>query len=329
VVRPGLYAESLTITRPVRLVGLHGAVLTPPTVPPENLCTRDPDAPDGVIPGICITGEVDDPDAEAPAVTDPVDDVTVAGLTVRGFDFAAVEAYGARRLTLARVTATDDDGGGVFVAKSSHVRLSRLTVYRTGGRGLDLHDGYRDVVVRHSTFVGNLGEGVFIGDGSRAVVSGNSIAGNCVGIAAIDLGLPGHGGVSHLTVRGNRVRHNNRYCAGSHGSPSQSGTGIALVGVVDSLVANNVVTGHAGSVDPSSGAPAMFSLGGIALLDATQITGGATPHDDLFRNNLARHNVPFDVFADGSGVDNRFRRTTCGTATLPGICVGHPDGAAR
>lgn len=330
VVRPGVYAESLTITRPVRLVGLPGTVVTPPAAPPDNLCTRDPDAPDGVIPGICITGAVDDPDAEGPAVTDPVDDVTVKGLTVRGFDFAAVEAYGARRLTLDRITATDDDGGGVFVAKSSHVRLSRLAVHDTGGRGLDLHDGYRDVVVRDSTFVDNLGEGVFVGDGTRAMVSGNTITGNCVGIAAVDLGLSGHGGVSHLTVRGNRVRHNNRYCAGNdEGAPSQSGTGIALVGVVNSLVADNVVTDHAGSADPSSGAPAMFSLGGIALLDATQVTGGATPHDDLFRNNLATDNMPFDVLADGSGTNNRFLRTTCGTATLSGICTGHADGAGR
>jgi len=330
VVRPGAYAESLTIIRPVRLVGLHGAVLTPPAVPPDNLCTRDPEAPDEVAPGICIAGAVDDPGAADPTVTDPVDDVSVTGLTVRGFDLAAVEAYGAHRLTLDRITATDDDGGGVFMAKSSKVRLNRLVIHHTGGRGLDLHDGYRDVVVRNSTFVGNLGEGVFLGDGTRAVLNGNTISDNCAGIAAVDLALAGHEGVSHLTVRGNQVRQNNRYCAGDgEGTPSQSGTGIALVGVDDSLVANNVVTGNVASADPLSGAPAMFALGGIALLDATHVTGGTAPHDDLFRDNVATDNVPFDVFADGSGTNNRFLATTCGTATLPGICTGHANGAGR
>jgi nitrous oxidase accessory protein NosD len=329
VVGPGVYAESLTITRPVRLVGLPGTVLIPPTTPPDNLCTRDPEATDGVIPGICIAGTVDRPDAEEPAVTDPVDDVTVTGLSVQGFDLAAIEAYGARRLTLDGIEATDDDGGGVFVAKSSEVRLIRLAIHNTGGRGLDLHDDYRDVVVRDSTFVDNLGEGVFLGSGTQAVIAGNTVIGNCVGIAAVDLGLPGHGGVSHLTVRENQVRHNNRFCAADdEGAPSQSGTGIALVGVVDSLVANNVVTGNAGSADPLRG-PATFSLGGIALLDATHVTGGAPPHDDLFRNNVATDNAPFDVLADGSGTDNRFLATTCVTATLPGICTGHADGVGR
>lgn len=330
VVRPGTHVESLTITRPVHLIGLPGAVLTAPAALPDNLCTRDPDAPEGVAPGICIAGTVDDQDAESPAVTDPVDDVTVAGFAVRGFGLAAVEMYGARRLTLDRITATDDAGGGVFVAKSSEVRLNRLSIHDTQGRGLDLHDAYRDVVVRDSTFVDNLGEGVFIGNGTDALVSGNTISGNCVGIAAVDLGLPGAGGLSHLIVRGNQVRHNNRYCAGDgEGAPSQSGTGIALVGAVDSLVTNNVVTGNVGSADPVSGVPAMFSLGGIALLDATHVTGGAVPRDNLFQNNVALGNAPFDVLADGSGTGNRFLRTTCRTATLPSICTAHNNGAVR
>src|SRR5699024_2720110 len=138
------------------------------------------------------------------------------------------------------ITATED-GGGVFVAESSQVRLSRLAVHDNHGRGVDLHTGYRDVVVRSSTVADNLGEGIFLGSGERAVVAGNTVAGNCVGIVAVDLALPGQDGVSQLTVRGNQVRDNNRFCAGDGaGAPSQSGTGIALVGAVDSLVADNV-----------------------------------------------------------------------------------------
>ena len=330
VVRPGVYAESLTITRSVHLIGLPGTLLKPPAAPPDNLCTRDSDAPDGATPGMCITGAVDDPDAEGPTVIAPVDDVTVSGFTIRGFNFAAIEAYGARQLTLDHVTATHDAGGGVFVAKSSQVRIIALAIHDTGGRGLDLHDGYRDVIVRNSSFTGNLGEGVFIGDGTRAELSENTITGNCVGIAAVDLGLPGHGGTSHLILRGNRVRHNDRFCAGNdEGAPSQSGTGIALVGVVDSLVADNVVTDNAGSPDPTPGAPGALSLGGIALLDAGPFTGGATPHDNLFVDNVATSNTPFDVLSDGSGTNNRFVRTTCATSTLPDVCSGHPNGAGR
>lgn len=327
VVKPGIYHESLTITRPVHLVGVGDAILVPPAVPPENLCTQDPDAPDGLAPAICTAGEVDDADQEHPFVTDPVRDVTVSGLTLRDFAFAAVEVYGARRLRMDHIRI--QGGGGFFLAQSSDVGLSHLAITGTAGRGLDLHDGYSDVVVRNSTFIDNGGEGIFVGDGTRAELTENTVEGNCVGISAVDLGLAGHHGVSRLTIRGNHVRDNNRYCGGEGGAPSQSGTGIALVGVVDSLVADNVVTGHVASTDPVSGAPAMFSLGGMALLDAGPVTGGAAPHDNLFLGNVATGNLPFDVFTDGSGTDNRFRATTCDTATLPDICVGHASGAGR
>lgn len=329
VVGPGVYAESLTITRPVHLVGLHGAVLVPPAAPPDNLCTRDPDAPGGLAPGICVAGSVTDPDSEHPAVTDPVDDVTISGLSVQDFQFPGVEIYGAHRLRMDSLTLTGLESG-VYVSQSDDVQLTHLSVHDTGGRGLDLHDGYRDVVVRDSTFSDNQGEGIFVGSGTGAELSGNTITGNCVGIAAVDLGLPGLDGLSRLTVRGNRVDHNNKFCASDdEGAPSQSGTGIALVGAVDSVVADNVVTGHTGSPDPASGAPAAFSLGGIALLDASRITGGAVPHDNLFLGNVATGNLPFDVLTDGTGTGNRFQATTCGTATLPGICTGHRDGAGR
>jgi hypothetical protein len=326
-VLPGRYRESLTITRPVHLVAPRGAVLVPPTAPPDNLCTRDPDTTDGVIPGVCIAGRVTDPDAPSPDVTVPLDGVRVSGLTIRGFNFAAVEAYGTRGLLLDRLVATDDAGGGVFVAKSSDARLTRLWIHDTRGRGVDLHQGNVDDAVRGSSITGNTGEGVFVGDGAHTSLVGNRIADNCVGISAVDLALPGQNGISGLVVRGNTVWHNNRfYASNAEGAPSQSGTGIALVGVVDSVVRDNRVTGHSGAEDPRSGQPAQFALGGLALLDAGPLTGGAAPHGNRLVDNVAVGNQPFDVLYDGSGSDNAFARTTCGTATVPGLCVGRRSG---
>lgn len=326
VVARGVYAESLTIVRPVRLLAEPGTVLVPPGTAPDNLCTHDPDAPDGVIPGVCIAGAVADPDAEAPPVVSPVRNVRVSGLTVRDFDFAAVEVYGAQGLTIDHVTATEDAGGGVFVAKSQDVQLRGLDIHGTGGRGLDLHQGNRDVVVRDSSIVDNQGEGVFIGELDRGLLRHNRVRGNCMGISAVDLGLPGQTGISHLLIQGNSVTGNDRYCSGNaQGTPSQSGTGIALVGVSESRIVGNVVRDNVGSTGPS-GEAAHFSLGGIALLDAGPITGGATPHDNLFTDNVVTGNEPVDVLADASGDGNVFRRNTCSTSTLANVCTGRRMG---
>lgn len=328
-VRPGVHAESLTITRPVRLLAAPGAVLEPPAAAPDNLCTQDPDTRPGVIPGICVAGEVTDPHAQAPEVADPVDDVTISGLTIRGFNFAALEAYGADHLTLRDLTATDDAGGGVFVAKSRHVLIDRAHVHDTAGRGIDLHEGNADFLVRNATITGNTGEGVFVGPGTRGALWRNHVSDNCVGISAVDLGLPGQSGVSHFTLRNNTVTANNRFCASpGFGAPSQSGTGIALVGVSSSLISGNVIRDNVGSTD-GDGTPAQFSLGGLALLDAAPITGGASPHDNLLPQNVVIGNQPLDVLYDGSGSGNMFVRTTCGTAAMPGLCTGHRDGADR
>lgn len=329
-VRPGIYRESLTISRPVQLVAARGAVLMPPEAPPDNLCTRDPDTIAGVIPGICIAGTVADPDAPSPAVIDPVDHVRVSGLTIRGYNFAAVEAYGARHLVLDHLTATDDAGGGVFVARSTDVRMTGLEIHRTQGRGLDIHQGNADVVVRRSSITGNTGEGVFVGVGTHVELTRNRIADNCVGISAIDLALPDQHGLTDLLIRANVVERNNRFCASNaEGSPSQSGTGIALVGVADSVVRGNRVTGHEGGVDPQSGERAQFSLGGLALLDARPLTGGSAPHGNRVTNNVILDNQPVDVLYDGAGSDNTFARTTCGISTMPGVCATHRDGGRR
>jgi nitrous oxidase accessory protein NosD len=330
VVRRGVYAESLTITRPVRLLAQQGAVLTPPASPPDNLCTRDPDAPPRAVPGVCIAGEVTDPDAEAPPVTDPVDDVTVRGLTVRGFGLAAIEAYGARDLLLDRVVTTADGGGGFFVAKSSRVRLDHLAVRGTGGRGLDLHEGNDHLLLRHSTITDNLGEGVFVGTGTAIRIEDNRISGNCVGIAAVDLAVPGQDGLSDVVVRHNTVVRNNRFCAG-HGpaAPSESGTGIALVGTRDAVVVGNVVRGHVGADDPVTRQPAMVALGGIALLDAGPMTGGAAPTGNVVRDNVVLGNLPYDVLADGSGSDNQLVRNRCHGSTVPGACTARPNEGLR
>jgi hypothetical protein len=314
VVRPGTYRESLTISRSVHLRG-RGALLRPPAAPPVNVCTLDPDAAaERVMPGMCVAGRLADPTQEESPVVQPLSGVSITGFRVRGFTGAGVEAYGVRHLTLSHLRAEQNPGGGVFVARADHVLIRGVQAVRNGAQGLNLHSRVRHFSLAHNVVTGNHGEGIFVGDSRAGVVERNSVRANCVGILVLDLGLH-DGGVTGLRVVRNHVVANNRFCAGDdEGQPSESGTGVALVGARHTVVAHNTVRGNV----PSRAAFASF--GGVALLDAGPLAGGAAPSHDRVVDNVVLGNQPRDVVYDRSGGHNRLAHNRCRTTTAPGAC---------
>ncbi len=92
-----------------------------------------------------------------------------------------------------------------------------------------------------------------------------------------------------------------------------------LAGARNTTVAHDIVTGHAGADDPDTGQPAQFSLGGLAVLDAGPLTGGAAPSDDTVTRYLIIDNQPFDVLYDGSGTGNRVTGNLCASSAGPGV----------
>lgn len=310
VVEPATYAENLAVTRPVTLEG-HGLVrLVPPATLVDNVCTRDPDAADAGTneSGICIVGTVVENDP--PTVVDRVEGVTIRNLTVDGFDGIGVEAYATRGLRLDRIVSEHNAGGGFFAAESPGARLTRVTARDNAAQAVNLHWADDGASVSDSTIEGNTGEGVFLADSAEVTIARNSIRGNCVGIAAVALGLPGGGGLRHLVISGNEVVANNRYCPrDDEGAPSESGTGIGLFGAVDSVVTHNRVMSNA----PAADAPeeADISLGGIAVGDG--FTPDAVATRNRIADNVARSNSPFDL-ADLSTGDNTWRHNSCATS---------------
>lgn len=319
-VRPGHYAESLTVTRSVTLAADPGAVLTPPATAPTNACTLDPDS-HGAMPGVCVVGQLEDPTDEASPVVTPVRDVHVSGLTVTGFGLSGIEVYGAEHVTLERVTARGNAGGAVFVGRSGDVVIDGLRAIANGGNGVDLHEGNTGFVVSHSSVSGNHGEGIFVGDGTDGVITHDVVSGNCAGIVALDLALPGGQGVSRLRLDYNDVERNDMFCAGDdEGTPSMSGNGVVLVGVRDTTAAYNRIVGNVGATDPATGRPAEVALGGLALLDASGFTGGAAPSGVVVEHNVITGNEPFDLLYDGSGTGNTLSRNVCALSTMPTAC---------
>jgi hypothetical protein len=314
-VASGTYAESLTITKPITLVGRGSVVISPPATAPDNACTQDPDA-DGRFPGVCVVGQLTDVTEEAPSVAVPVTDVSIGGLDVRGFTAAAVEIYGAEHVTLDRITATGNLGGGVFAAEATDVRISSLTAARNGARGIDIHHSVTGFAIMHSLITDNHGEGLFVGDSSDGLVAHDTIGGNCTGILLIDLALPDDTGVSGIRVSHNDVTANNARCdADDEGQPAESGSGIVMVGVRNSAVTHNLVRGN------SAPEPVDVSFGGVALLDAGALTGGSAPSGNLIAHNVITGNAPFDLLYDGSGADNTVRGNVCAVSMVSGACT--------
>jgi hypothetical protein len=315
-VTSGSYAESLTVTKPITLVGRGRVVISPSAAAPVNACTLDPDS-DGRFPGVCVVGRLFAPTEESSPVAATVTDVHLAGIELRGFTAAAVEVYGAEHVTLDRITATGNPGGGVFAAQSTDVRISRLAAADNGARAVDIHKNVAGFAITHSLLTDNHGDGVFVGDSSDGLVAHKEISGNCAGILLVDLALPGDTGISGIRVSHNDVTANNALCdPDDEGQPAESGNGIVLVGAQTTSVTNNRVRGN------NAPHPVDLSLGGVALLDAGRFTGGSAPSGNVIRHNVITGNAPLDLLYDGSGADNTVRGNVCSTGTIVGACTG-------
>jgi Right handed beta helix region len=112
-------------------------------------------------------------------------------------------------------------------------------------------------------------------------------------------------------MRANAIRGNTRACEQSDEGPALSGVGIALAGSHDNRVSGNLISDNV----PSG--PTAFS-GGVAVV--TDFLGTA-PQNNLVQGNVLLRNQP-DLFWDGSGSGNVFRRNVCRTSDPPDLC-GH------
>jgi nitrous oxidase accessory protein NosD len=310
-VEPGTYHESLTITKSVTLRGIGPVYLRPPATAPVNACTLDPDV-EGAMPGVCVVGQLVDPTQEASPVAVPVRDVHLAGLRISGFQTSGVEIYGGRRISVRQLSADHNAGGGVFAAKVDGLSVDDTRADDNGGRGFDVQENVTHFTITDSTARRDSGEGMFIGDSGYGLIAHDKMAGNCTGIAVLDENQPGDARSDHLVISHNVVVANNRFCPGDdEGQPSTSGNGVVLVGAQHTSVTHNVIMGNRGTHDPATGAPAQSSLGGLALLDAGPITGGAAPNDDTVVHNVVLANAPADVLYDGSGSGNQIGHNVC------------------
>lgn len=290
---PGTYRESIKITMPG--VTLRGAA-TDKVVIAAPSATADTGISVAGVAGNRLTG------------------VTVESLTVSGFAKYGIGATETDGMTVEGVLAENNGQYGIGQQKSVRAHLVGNVTRGNGEAGLFVANtvteegGALDTL--GTEISGNVTAGNKTGIVLRRVrdttVESNAVNGNCAGMFVIgDENLPRAG---HLTVRGNVVTANTRYCAATARLPFVQGAGIVLTGVEATVVEDNTVTGNTGSSAMSGGVVFFHSFVSVPNTDNT------------VRDNVLLSNGPADVAGWDAGTGNTVTGNTCAVSMPAGRC---------
>jgi parallel beta-helix repeat protein len=309
-VKRGRYAENVVITTDNITLKSRGAKLVPPDSPGVNACSFEEPARDG----ICAIGDVDFPDEGPPSVTDAIEDVTVKGFKVKGFAGTGILFIGAEDPVAKRNRAKDNGEYGIARFFSSGGKIVGNKASGSEEAGIYVGDSPdADVLIAANKAFDNHLFGFFLRDAADGRLVANRAHDNCVGVIVLNTG-PNVAGDWKLF--GNKIEDNDRFCEGDaeEGTPPLSGIGVAIVNASDNVLIGNKIKDN----EPSGDVP--FS-GGVVVVDAGD-PGAEPPSGNLVKGNVILDNEP-DIFWDGSGEGNVFKRNLCETSVPDGLCKGH------
>lgn len=303
LVLPGVYRESVLITKPgLTLRGTGGqTVIMPPATQAKaaGSCAADGN-------GICVVG----------TASRTVDEVTIRSLTVSGFSGNGVWASWTDGLTVTGVTASGNGTWGIAQERSTRGDFRGNTATGNGDAGIFVANSVTEEGGATDTRGTRIGQNVL--DGNRIgvtarrvrnlVIDDNDITGNCSGVFVVgDESKPAAGA---MTVSGNRILENNKFCPATPRLTAIQGSGIVLTGSEKTVVRSNIVRGNVGTTPLS---------GGILLFKSFV---GALNSDNTISGNLVRDNQPADLAdRDDSGTGNTFVSNECGTSVPAGMCA--------
>ncbi|MFJ8942050.1 nitrous oxide reductase family maturation protein NosD [Streptomyces sp. NPDC102395] len=255
--------------------------------------------------GICVEG----------TSKKPLKGVTVASLKVSGFAKSGVSAAATDGLTVRNVTAEKNGVWGIAEEGSVRSVYRRNTARGNGDAGLFLANtitaekGATDTqgtLVERNRLEDNR-IGVTVRRLRNLTVARNLVIDNCAGVFVVgDENKPKTGA---LSVRENRVEHNNKSCPKTARLDALQGSGIVLTGAEDTEVTQNRITGNAGA-SPLSGGIVVFKSFVGATSDRNRVTG-----------NTLSDNSPADlVNTDTAGVGNKFENNSCRSSRPAGLC---------
>ncbi|MFD3719080.1 nitrous oxide reductase family maturation protein NosD [Streptomyces sp. NPDC058674] len=300
-VLPGTYHESVNITKPLTLRGSGSKTVI---MPPAPAAVRADNACAVAGNGICVIGTVEKPVAR----------VSIRSLTLTGFRKSGIWASRTDRMRVEQVTAEKSGTWGIAQERSTR-GVFRANVARNNAESgiflantIDREGGATDTLgarVHGNTLTGNR-IGVTVRRVRNLSVHDNTLTGNCGGVFVVgDEGDPGAG---DMTIRGNRIHENNKFCRGNSRLPDIQGAGIVLTGAEKTTIRGNSVRGNVGSAPLS---------GGILLFKSFV---GAQNTDNVIKDNEVTGNKPADLANQGTGSGNTFLRNRCRISTPAGMC---------
>ncbi|MEV4937232.1 right-handed parallel beta-helix repeat-containing protein [Streptomyces zaomyceticus] len=299
VLSPGTYRESVRITTSrLTLVGSGSAstVLVPGEAA-DDACAKAGH-------GICVTG----------TASTPVEGVTVRSLTLRGYTANGLWASRTDRLTVRKVLAEKNGKWGIAQERSTRGVFRHNNARDNADAGLflanttDTEQGATDAegtVVSHNSLSGNR-IGLTVRRLRNVTVDDNEATGNCAAVFVVgDESTPRAGA---MTLRGNNIHANNKYCPKTPRLPFLQGSGIVLTGAEETVVEKNRVVGNVGA-SPLSG--------GIVLFKSFV---GVLNEQNAIRDNVVMRNSPADLANRDTGRGNTFTRNTCTLSEPAGMC---------
>jgi hypothetical protein len=305
VILPGTYRESVLITKPgLTLLGTGGRTViaapaaTGTAAEPANACAKGGN-------GICVLG------TEAR----PVGDVHIRSLTVSGFQKSGIWASWTDGLTVRRVSAHNNGTWGIAQERSVRGDFRHNTVTDNGDAGIFIANtvaeegGATDTlgtVVARNTLTGNR-IGVTARRVRNVLIQDNTITRNCNGVFVVgDESKPAAGA---MTISGNLIHENNKFCAATQRLSAIQGSGIVLTGSEKTVVRSNMIRNNVGSTP--------FS-GGVVLFKNIM---GALNTGNVISDNVVLGNQPADLAnRDTTATGNTFGGNECATSLPAGMC---------
>jgi parallel beta-helix repeat protein len=304
-VRPGTYAEAVVIQKPnITLMGLRG---------PRGQGVEIVN-PGGAVHGV--------------QVLPGGDGVRIMQLTVRGFGRNGIFIRGVDGFTVMHVTAEDNEDYGIYPVLSTNGVISHCTASGHADAGIYIGQS-TGVRILHSTTFENV-IGIEISNAIDIETAHNTAYNNTVGILAAL--LPGRQTLREarrIVVAHNRVYDNNLPNFADHGLAQfvPVGSGILVLGIDDSVVEKNRVTGNdfigiglgstltlgaIAGLPPEAFADIEPDANGVIIRKNTVTGNGASPPP------LPLPLPGVDLFWDTTGTGNCWDKNTYGTS-FPGM----------
>ena len=174
IVVRGVHREDVVIRKDgIKLRG-DDAVIKPPAKA-DSPCSRfsGPTA-------ICVLGDFN---PETGEVRRYVEDVSISGLTIRGFKAVGIDVGAARDATVTKIRAVGNKNG-MGTAFSVGTKFLSNVVRDSGVDAIGLERS-RDVTISGNDVEGSSNSGIFIGEGTNATISSNDLTDNNVGMLVV------------------------------------------------------------------------------------------------------------------------------------------------